>query len=164
MKLVGRRRRAARRLAAAGMLIAVLGGCSATSTEAPSDAPTTLDPDSYATELVELTNETRAEEGLEDLELSRCAREAALERAAALVGDEELVHAPLTPVIDACAPLTTAAENLVNSTAAPIDVVEAWLGSPGHRGNIVDPDLTEIGIGCVPDGQKLLCSQVFLGP
>lgn len=162
--LVGRGRRVARLLAPAGVLVALLGGCSDTSTEAPFGAPSTVDPDAYATELVDLTNEARVEEGLEELELSSCAREAALERAAALVGEEELVHAPLAPVIDACMPLTTAAENLVNSTAVPMDVVEAWLGSPGHRANIVDPALTEIGIGCVPDGLKILCSQVFLGP
>ncbi len=137
------------------------------STDEPSAAasPTaTSDPAAYADELTELTNEARDEEGLPGLEYSDCAREAALERAQALVGQEELVHAPLKPVIDRCAPVTTAAENLVNSTARPMDVVEAWLGSPGHRANIIDPDLTEIGIGCVPDGVKLLCSQVFLGP
>ncbi len=162
--LVGRGLRAARYLAPAGVLIAILGGCSSPPAEEPSEAPATLDPQSYATELVELTNEARAEEGLGDLELSECARDAALDRATALVGEEELTHAPLAPVIDACAPLTTAAENLVNSTAVPMDVVEAWLGSPGHRANIVDAGLTEIGIGCVPDDHKMLCSQVFLGP
>ncbi|MBD8063401.1 CAP domain-containing protein [Oceanitalea stevensii] len=124
----------------------------------------TSDPAAYAADLIELTNETREEEGLPGLKRSDCAETAALERAHALVGQGELVHAPMTPVIDQCAPATTAAENLVNSTAQPIDVVKAWLGSPGHRANIIDPDLTEIGIGCVPDGVKLLCSQVFLGP
>jgi len=143
------------------------------STEEPSvtAAPTattattaTTEPAAYAAELTELTNEARDEEGLPGLEHSDCAEAAAVERAQALVGQDELVHAPMAPVIDQCAPATTAAENLVNSTAKPIDVMEAWLGSPGHRANIVDPDLTEIGIGCVPDGVKLLCSQVFLGP
>ncbi|PYF95938.1 Uncharacterized conserved protein YkwD, contains CAP (CSP/antigen 5/PR1) domain [Georgenia satyanarayanai] len=164
MMLVGRGLCAGRFLAAAGVLIVLLSGCSAPPGEEPPEAPTSVDPDSYASELVELTNETRAEEGLEELQASPCAREAALERATALKGEEKLVHAPLTPVIDACEPLTTAAENLVNSAAVPMDVVEAWLGSPGHRANIVDPDLTETGIGCVPDGQKMLCSQIFLGP
>ncbi len=87
-----------------------------------------------------------------------------MERAEALVGEEKLEHAPLAPVIEYCAPLTTAAENLVNSTATPAGVVDAWLGSPGHRANIVDAELTQIGIGCVPDGLNVLCSQVFLGP
>jgi len=123
-----------------------------------------VNPNDYAADLVELTNETRAAEGLGLLSESSCARAAALERAAALVGEGELEHAPLAPVIEACAPTATAAENLVNSTASPQDVVEAWLGSPGHRANIVDPALTEIGVGCVHDGDKLLCSQIFLGP
>lgn len=162
--LVGRGRRVARLLAPASVLVAVLGGCGGTSTETPSDAPSTVDPDAYATELLDLTNVTRVEQGLEELVRSPCARAAALERAAALVGEEELVHAPLAPVIDACAPLTTAAENLVNSSAEPIDVVDAWLRSPGHRANIVDPKLTEIGISCVRDDEMMLCSQVFLGP
>lgn len=156
------RGRCAALLAAAAASVAVLGACGSTPEEAPT--VTRLDPGSYATELVELTNETRSEEGLPELAVSGCAREAGLQRAADLVGQAELVHASLAPVIDACEPLSTAAENLVNSTAEPIDVVEAWLGSPGHRANIVDPDLTEVGIGCVPDGEKMLCSQVFLGP
>lgn len=149
-------------LTAAGVLATLLAGCGASPDEEPT--VTSLDPGSYATELVELTNETRVEEGLPELAVSACAREAGLQRAAALVDEVELTHASMAPVIDACAPLTTAAENLVNSTAEPIEVVEAWLGSPGHRANIVDPDLTEIGIGCVPDAEKMLCSQVFLGP
>jgi len=121
-------------------------------------------PEVYAAELVDLTNAARAAEGLDPLAESECARTAGLERAAALVGRDDLTHAPLAPVIKDCAPLTMAAENLVNSSAEPADVVDAWLGSPGHRANIVDPALTQIGIGCIPDGEKLLCSQVFLGP
>ncbi|MFC4553886.1 CAP domain-containing protein [Georgenia faecalis] len=111
-----------------------------------------------------MTNAARREEGLAALTVSMCARAAAQERAEVLVGEEELVHAPLAPVIEDCAPMTTAAENLVNSTAAPEEVLEAWLGSPGHRANIVDPALTEIGIACVDDDGQALCSQVFLGP
>jgi uncharacterized protein YkwD len=38
------------------------------------------------------------------------------------------------------------------------------MGSPGHRQNLVDPDLTKIGISCVPHDGELLCSQIFLGP
>lgn len=151
-------------VAATGAFAVLLGGCGGVSPELPSVTATSRDPDSYAAELIELTNETRLEEGVPALAVSDCAREAGLERAAALVGEAELAHAPLAPVIDACAPLATAAENLVNSTAEPGDVIQAWLDSPGHRANIIDPDLTEIGIGCVPDGEKTLCSQVFLGP
>lgn len=163
-----RRRGAA--LLAACVWGALLGGCG--TAEPPpggATAPTTgaveaWDVDDYATELVDLTNAARAERGLRPLDESPCARQAALGRAAALVGAEELEHAPLAPVIDACAPRTTAAENLVSSAAGPADVVDAWLGSAGHRANIVDPGLTELGIGCVRNDGELLCSQVFLGP
>lgn len=147
--------------------LALVAGCGeAAPRREPTPSPTAVESDAveYASELTDLTNEARVMEGLETLEDSACARTAALERATALVGEDELEHAPLGPVIDECAPRTTAAENLVNSSANPAEVLEAWLGSPGHRANIVDPVLTEIGIGCVPDGGNLLCSQVFLGP
>ncbi|WP_434056295.1 CAP domain-containing protein [Georgenia wangjunii] len=131
-----------------------------TLTEVPTVALTTS---AYADELVAWTNAARVNEGLDALAESSCAKTAAQERARDLSGGE-LEHAPLAPVIEACAPRTTAAENLANSAAAPAEVVDAWMGSPGHRANIVDPALAEIGIGCVKHGSEILCSQVFLGP
>ncbi|MCM3661332.1 CAP domain-containing protein [Georgenia satyanarayanai] len=125
---------------------------------------TSSDPAAFAEQVTRLTNEVRSSEELHELEGSDCARDLSLKRAAALVGAEELKHAPLAPVILECSPWTVAAENLVRSTASPEEVVGAWLNSPGHRANIVDPELTEIGVGCVPDGEKMLCSQLFLGP
>lgn len=165
--MLKRRARSGRLLvAAAGLLLVLLCACSGPQAPPASTAETSSrqEPATYAAELLDLTNEARGEEGLEPLEDSRCAREAAADRARALVGESELEHAPLAPVIEACAPLTTAAENLVNSEAASSEVLAAWLGSPGHRSNILDPDLTEIGIACIPDGEQVLCSQVFLGP
>ena len=153
--------------ASVGVLAVLLGACGQNQPEPTPATPVSTAPrdaDRYAAELVDLTNETRAAEGLEVLTESACAREAALARAADLVGEDELVHAPMGPVIDLCAPSTTAAENLVNSTVAAAEVVAAWLDSSGHRANLLDSDLTEIGIGCVPDGARLLCSQIFLGP
>jgi uncharacterized protein YkwD len=122
------------------------------------------DPETYAAELVVATNAARAEEDLLPLTVSACAGTEALERASALRGGQELEHAPLTPVLEACAPASAAAENLARAAATPDDVVEAWLDSPGHRANLLDPDLAEVGIGCVVDGVEMLCSQVFVGP
>jgi len=89
---------------------------------------------------------------------------AALQRASDLVGVAELTHTPLAGVIADCAPATTAAENLSRAAASPPAVVDAWMDSPGHRSNLLDPALTEIGVGCVLDADAMLCSQVFLGP
>jgi uncharacterized protein YkwD len=36
--------------------------------------------------------------------------------------------------------------------------------SPGHRSNLLDPELSDVGVGCLRDGARMLCSQVFLGP
>ena len=122
------------------------------------------DPAGYAAELVVETNAARADEGLPALALSDCAAAEAGERAAALAGGKELEHAPMTSVIADCAPASVAAENLARAAATPHDVVEAWLGSPGHRANLLDPELDQVGIGCLLDGEEMLCSQVFLAP
>ncbi|MDQ0372106.1 CAP domain-containing protein [Cellulomonas humilata] len=121
------------------------------------------DPVAYAADLVAETNLARGDEDLPALTVSSCATAAGEKRAEALVG-EELEHAPMTTVLEACAPSTTAAENLVRAAATPHDVVAAWLGSPGHRSNLLDPALEQVGIGCLLDDRQMLCSQVFLGP
>lgn len=133
-------------------------------------SPTDAAPDdaaSYADAIVAATNQARSARGLAELTPSACATEQALGRAKALVG-AALEHAPLTGVISACSPPAgMAAENLSRAAARPADVVTAWLGSPGHANNLLSPQLTQLGVGCVPEedgGQReMLCSQVFLG-
>jgi len=66
-------------------------------------------------------------------------------------------------VIADCAAGTMAAENLSRAAASPTAVIDAWM-PPGHRSHLLDPSLTEIGVGCVLDGTSMLYSQVFLGP
>ncbi|MEP6800080.1 MAG: CAP domain-containing protein [Lapillicoccus sp.] len=110
------------------------------------------------------TNRVRDAHGLPQLGGSVCAQEEALQRATHLIGAAALTHAPLAGVMAHCRPDTTAAENLSRAAADPVAVVGAWMGSPGHRSNLLDPTLTEIGVGCVRDGSQMLCSQVFLGP
>ena len=122
------------------------------------------DPGGYAVQLVQETDSVRDVRRLTRLSMSSCARSAALRRASELVGKTELVHAPLAGVITTCAPATTAAENLSRAAASPAAVVGAWMRSPGHRSNLLDPALTQIGVGCVVDRGTMLCSQIFLGP
>ncbi len=155
------------------LLVLPAAACAGPSPAAPApSAPSTPsapsaslpDPGRYAAELVAGTNAARAAAGLPALAASACATDVAAPRAQALVGGDGLTHAPLTDALAACAPRTTAAENLSRTDAPAADVVTAWLGSPGHRANLLDPALTELGVACVPDGVALLCSQVFLGP
>ncbi|WP_186813360.1 CAP domain-containing protein [Cellulomonas xylanilytica] len=117
----------------------------------------------YAAALVDATNAARSEEGLAPLTVSDCATAEALARATALAGGKDLEHESLSPVIEACPPSSSAAENLARAAAPPLDVVDAWLGSAGHRANLLDPSVREVGIGCLVDEDEMLCSQVFLG-
>ena len=127
-------------------------------------SPVGVDPVAYAHALVVDTNAARAAAGFAPLTESACARTAAAGRAQALTGDRPLVHASLVPVMQACDPSGPAAENLSRAAADPQAVVDAWLASPGHRDNLLDPALARVGIACVPDAGRMLCSQVFLGP
>lgn len=157
--------------ALAGMLAGaflVLGGCAA---DDGSDAGTgggsraqgpLPSPEDYATELVTETDAVRTSEGLPALERLGCADREAARRADRLRG-RRLEHLPLRGFVDACAPGRRAAENLAASDRPAAEVVAAWMDSPGHRNNIVDPGLTHTGVGCARDGDELVCVQLFLG-
>ena len=54
-----------------------------------------------------------------------------------------------------------AGENLAGKIKTPEKVVKAWMDSPGHRKNIMDPRFTQIGVGYVAEGNYW--SQFFLG-
>lgn len=167
MALVFCRALAAVTLAAGSLALAGCTGAPGTEPPAPSwsASPTSAgDPVAYADQIVQGTNEVRRAKGLPGLGGSSCARDAAQRRAAALIGKTELTHASLTGVIAYCARGKAAAENLSQAAASPAAVIDAWMHSFGHRSNLLDPSLTEIGVGCVVDGESMLCSQVFLGP
>jgi uncharacterized protein YkwD len=136
---------------------------STSATHGPASA-TPSDSTQYAAQIVRESNRVRHAQGLPALGGSKCAQGAARERASDLIGEAKLTHAPLAGTIMACAPATTAAENLSRAASSPPAVIDAWMNSAGHRSNLLDPALTEIGVGCVLDGKAMLCSQVFLGP
>jgi uncharacterized protein YkwD len=147
----------------AGLLVAgTLASCTTSQPSATARPAATADLAGTAAAIERLVNEARADEGLPALAQSDCAADAAAERAQALVGDPDLAHAPMDGVLAGCE-VATAGENLSRATAPAEDVVEAWLGSPGHRSNILDPEYLSSGVSCVADGDAVLCSQVFLG-
>lgn len=151
-------------VASAILLVTVMAACGAAGSS-PDQLPASVDirdPAAYAGDLFDATNKAREAEGLAALEPSRCAADAAADRAGALVGSDNLTHAALDGVIRDCAPATGAAENLVRSAIDPRAVVDAWLESPGHRENLLNPTYITGAIGCQLDGATLVCSHVFL--
>jgi len=39
-----------------------------------------------------------------------------------------------------------------------------WMRSKSHRDNLLSKKFTQIGVGCVSDGYKIYCTQLFSGP
>jgi uncharacterized protein YkwD len=57
---------------------------------------------------------------------------------------------------------TTYGENVAFGYATAAAVMNAWMNSPGHRDNILNPNFTQIGIGIAVDGSgTLYWTQVF---
>ncbi|MFD2793537.1 CAP domain-containing protein [Promicromonospora vindobonensis] len=120
----------------------------------------------YATALEDAVNGHRTANGLPALAHDACAYDVALERAAALVG-QELAHAPLGPIFEVC-PTNAVAENLAKGAWTPPEAAQGWMDSEGHRANILNGDLTRGAVACVPDGGDpaapvMICAHVFLG-
>lgn len=61
-------------------------------------------------------------------------------------------------------PYEKAGENLAVGFTNPEKMMFAWLKSPGHRDNILNPDFTKIGIGIARDGDNWIVVQEFLRP
>ena len=54
------------------------------------------------------------------------------------------------------------AENIAAGQPTAVDVTAAWMGSPGHRANILDPELLETGVGRADGGEMgVYWTQVF---
>lgn len=49
---------------------------------------------------------------------------------------------------EAGVPYMTAGENIAAGQTSPYEVMDDWMNSPGHRGNILEEEFSHIGIGC----------------
>ncbi|ONH29750.1 CAP domain-containing protein [Pseudofrankia asymbiotica] len=60
----------------------------------------------------------------------------------------------------------TVAENIAAGQRTPMEVVAGWMNSPGHRRNILLPEITEIGVGYAVSDDVYGCywTQVFGAP
>jgi uncharacterized protein YkwD len=58
-------------------------------------------------------------------------------------------------------PYVLAAENIAQGQVSAADVMQAWMNSPAHRANILNGQLTKIGVGAVQAGGTTTWTQVF---
>ena len=130
---------------------------------------TTTDPEPIAPvvpalvdEVVTQTNAERTNAGLPALTVSPCATEQATARTALLVAEDRFEHDPLEPVLAACA-AGAAGENLALGYPTASALLAGWMGSDGHRANILSTAFSQIGVACSDGPRGPLCAQVFLG-
>lgn len=115
----------------------------------------------------ELTNQERVNNGLQplqvDYELSRVAREKSRDMAVNryFSHDSPVYGSPFDMMRSYGITYRTAGENIAKGQRTPAEVVNAWMNSPGHRANILNPNFTHIGVGYVEQGNHW--TQQFIG-
>lgn len=115
----------------------------------------------YAAAAHASTNQQRTAEGLRALQQDRCLRRAAARQATAMARAGALSHQDLSAVLAACG-LRAAGENVGVGFASGRGVVRGWMGSPGHRANLLEPRYRREGIAAVRDaGGRWWVAQVF---
>ena len=91
---------------------------------------------SYAADAVRATNAARARHDLRALRTTGCLRRAAARQAIAMARQGSIWHQDLGVVMRDCG-LATVGENVAAGYPTGRAVVRGWMGSPGHRANIL---------------------------
>ena len=119
-------------------------------TEAPVDTPP-----SFAEEVLRLTNEFRAENGLSPLTMNDELVTTAQKHSQAMAEGDFFSHtglngsAPWDRAEDEGYTANAMGENIAAGQLTPEQVVQGWIDSPGHRANMLNPSYTELGVGYV---------------
>lgn len=110
----------------------------------------------YVNEVLELVNQNREKEGLAELKLDESLLEIAMQRAAEI----SLYYSHTRPDGTQCFTITNRgtrrSENIAVSYQKPQNVMAGWLSSEGHYANIMDAEVTSVGIGCFMDSEGTL--------
>lgn len=123
---------------------------------------------SWAQQVVTLVNQERAARGFTALLVDTSAAQAAKAHAEDMGGRGFFAHNTpegWTPAdrlqLLGASGYTRVGENIALGQPTPQDVMTAWMGSSGHRANILDPAYTHLGVGVV-DAPGPYWVQVFL--
>ncbi|KKM10646.1 hypothetical protein SY88_13460 [Clostridiales bacterium PH28_bin88] len=124
----------------------------------------------FEQKVVELVNAERVKNGLQPLqqygELSRVARFKSEDmRDNNYFGHQSPTYgSPFDLIKKFGITYRYAGENLAAGQQTPEAVVQAWMGSSGHRANILNPNYTHIGVGYAAGGSyRHYWTQMFIG-
>ena len=130
----------------------VLAGCSSPAGPSTVEAGTPAS-SSAASELASLTNAERRQAGLPALAVSQTLMRAARLQADQMASMGQMAHSlpgarypkPQDRLAAVGYRWQAYAENVAYGQGSPASAMSAWMGSSGHRANILNPGLTEIG-------------------
>lgn len=117
-------------------------------------------------QVLTLTNQERAKEGLKPLATDSKLMDAAREKSTDMKTNKYFSHtsptlgSPFDRMKELGITYKAAAENIAMGQQSPAEVVKAWMESPGHRANIMNGNFTHIGIGY--DAQGHYWTQQFI--
>jgi uncharacterized protein YkwD len=121
--------------------------------------------------LFELTNKAREKDNLPPLKFNAILLKVAREHSANMAAQKEMKHEldgkkPFDRVMAAGYRYSRMGENIALSDGQPVRAVfRGWMGSSGHRANILNGDYEEIGIGVARDNRnRVYYTQVFGTP
>ncbi|MDV2582470.1 SafA/ExsA family spore coat assembly protein [Alkalibacillus haloalkaliphilus] len=120
-------------------------------------------------EVIRITNEMRQQHGLQPLEgdwqLSRVARYKSRDmRDQNYFSHQSPTYgSPFDMIEQFNVSYQRASENIAAGQQNPRSVVDSWMNSQGHRENILDPNMTHIGVGYAEGGQyRHYWTQMFI--
>ncbi len=137
-------------------------------TEASTET-TTISQDSlnYSTQVLNLVNKHRRENGLKELTLNSNLSDVAQIKAEDMKNNNYFSHtsptygSPFDMMKQFGISYKTAGENIAKGQKTPEAVVNAWMNSEGHRSNILNANYTQMGLGYT-NGTVYWC-QMFIG-
>jgi uncharacterized protein YkwD len=109
----------------------------------------------YQAALVSLINQQRQKMGLKPLRFSAKLSQAAQIHAQDLVKNNLFDHTgsngsqPWDRVGAVGYSYSTIAENIAAGSKTPSQVFQQWMNSPGHRANMLNPNVSEVGVGFI---------------
>jgi uncharacterized protein YkwD len=124
-----------------------LTGLVAVSTATPAQAAVSATYlNGYERQVVDAINAERSKRGLRTLRYTSCPDGYGERWALRLRTSNVLYHQSMTTVMRGCS-ATRAAENIARARTSAVNLVRLWMASPGHRANILDRYVTQVGVG-----------------
>jgi uncharacterized protein YkwD len=131
---------------------------------APAPAPTSPAPsvsDTYESDVLTATNAERTSRSLVALAQQSCVDGFAEAQAQRMASENRMYHQDLGPVMAGCG-LRMVGENVAYGFRDGGAVTAGWMGSPGHRANILEPEYRLIGVGAAQSASGVwYAAQVF---